>query len=152
MSAERIVVGAYDPRWPPLFAAERAALRAALGPRLATIEHGGSMAVPGLAAKPIIDLFGALRSLDEVPGCVAPLAGLGYVYAPEVEVVIPERRYFRQRSAGSSSGICRPQARTGRTLHARPQSRCGGGICAGYLGAGDGGALERLPKSQRLSH
>ncbi|MCC6187430.1 MAG: hypothetical protein IT318_00230 [Anaerolineales bacterium] len=33
MSAEPIVIGAYDPRWPPLFAAERVALQAALGPR-----------------------------------------------------------------------------------------------------------------------
>jgi GrpB-like predicted nucleotidyltransferase (UPF0157 family) len=49
----KIVVCDHDPRWPAMFENERARLQSALGSLAITIEHAGSTAVPGLAAKPI---------------------------------------------------------------------------------------------------
>jgi GrpB-like predicted nucleotidyltransferase (UPF0157 family) len=46
----------YDPAWPGLFEREAARIRAALGDRVLRLEHIGSTSVPGLAAKPIIDI------------------------------------------------------------------------------------------------
>ncbi len=55
----------YDPAWPALFEQERTRLQHVLGSMVLTIEHVGSTAVPGLAAKPIIDLLVGVRSLTE---------------------------------------------------------------------------------------
>ena len=61
-----IVIAEYDPAWPRRFAAERERLAAALGDRALRIEHIGSTSVPGLAAKPIVDILVEVRSLDRV--------------------------------------------------------------------------------------
>jgi GrpB-like predicted nucleotidyltransferase (UPF0157 family) len=80
--AEAIAVVDYDPRWPASFAAERDRLRACLpGELLGRIEHFGSTAVPGLAAKPIIDLLIEVSSLAETKRRIVPLlVGQGYEY------------------------------------------------------------------------
>lgn len=88
-----------DPAWPALFEAEQAQLRALFGPRLPLIEHMGSTAVPGLAAKPIIDLIAAVPSLDDVRAFHEPLRQLGYEYIADFEADMPERRFFRKRNA-----------------------------------------------------
>ena len=76
-----IVVSDYDPAWPATFEQERRSLHNFLGPLLLTIEHIGSTAVPGLAAKPIIDLQASVRSLAEAQSrCVEPRQALGYTY------------------------------------------------------------------------
>jgi GrpB-like predicted nucleotidyltransferase (UPF0157 family) len=60
--ADEIEIVAYDPRWPALFAEEAARLRAALPAEMILgLEHFGSTAIPGLAAKPIIDILIAVR-------------------------------------------------------------------------------------------
>jgi len=61
-----IVIAPYDPAWPERFAAERARIAAALGPRALRIEHIGSTSVPGLAAKPIVDVLVEVATLDGV--------------------------------------------------------------------------------------
>jgi GrpB-like predicted nucleotidyltransferase (UPF0157 family) len=61
-----IVVGDYDPSWPSMFDDERTRIEAALGPLVLAIEHIGSTSVPGLAAKPIIDLLVGVTSLAEI--------------------------------------------------------------------------------------
>src|SRR5258708_7186687 len=53
----RILIVDYDPLWPELFAREANRIRSVLGSRALRIEHAGSTSVPGLAAKPIIDLL-----------------------------------------------------------------------------------------------
>ena len=72
----------YDPRWPILFDEEAERLRATLDPSLITgLEHFGSTAVPGLSAKPIIDILIAVRSLaDAQASFVEALQNLDYVY------------------------------------------------------------------------
>jgi GrpB-like predicted nucleotidyltransferase (UPF0157 family) len=73
-----IVVVAYDPAWPDLFAALCAPVAAALGDVAVAIEHVGSTAVPCLAAKPIIDLDVAIRTETRLPAAIERLARLGY--------------------------------------------------------------------------
>jgi GrpB-like predicted nucleotidyltransferase (UPF0157 family) len=75
----------YDPRWPILFDEEAERLRATLDPSLIVgLEHFGSTAIPGLSAKPIIDILIAVRSLaDAQANFVEPLRNLDYVYWAE---------------------------------------------------------------------
>ena len=82
-SSGSIVVSDYNPAWSATFEQERTSLHTALGPLVLTIEHIGSTAVPGLAAKLIIDLQLSVRSLAEArSSCVGPLQALGYAYMP----------------------------------------------------------------------
>ena len=74
----RIVIAEPDPAWPRRFEAERARIAAALGERAERIEHIGSTAVPGLAAKPIVDVLVAVARLAEEE-LVPPLERAGYV-------------------------------------------------------------------------
>lgn len=73
----------YDPAWPTRFAEERAALQTVLRPWLVgEIEHIGSTAVPGLAAKPVIDVMAPVASLDASVGGIGAAARAGYLYHP----------------------------------------------------------------------
>lgn len=84
----------YDPAWPLLFGALGRQLRAALGVTAIRIDHIGSTAVPGLAAKPIVDVQISVAALEPVDAYRAPLEGLRFVFRAEN----PERtkRYFRE--------------------------------------------------------
>lgn len=96
-----IVVRDYDPAWPVLFDEERTRLLGALGPIVVVVEHVGSTAVPGLAAKPIIDLLVEVRSLAEArASAIAPLQALGYTYVPEYETWLPQELFFRKGMPG----------------------------------------------------
>jgi len=79
---DEIEIVPYDPRWPALFDAEAIRLRAALDPNLILgLEHFGSTAVPGLAAKPITDILIAVHSLAAArEAVIAPLEGIGYLH------------------------------------------------------------------------
>lgn len=84
----------YDPAWPGVFATLGGRLRSALGDVAVRIDHIGSTSVPGLAAKPIIDVQIAVRSLNPAEPFAAPLTALGYVFRrnnPELT-----KRYFRE--------------------------------------------------------
>ena len=92
-----VIVVEYDPTWPARYERERAGIVEALGDVMegvAGIEHVGSTAVPGLAAKPIIDIMVGLRELPVGERCVQPLEGLGYEYRGDAG--IPGRYYFRK--------------------------------------------------------
>lgn len=78
-----VFVVPYDARWPSRFAAERAALQPLLAPWLAgAIEHIGSTAIPGLPAKPILDLMAPVASLAQSRAALPRLAALEYHYFP----------------------------------------------------------------------
>lgn len=73
----------YDSRWAGLFLEEQAALHRILSPWLTgPIEHIGSTAVPGLAAKPVIDIMAAVGTLEESSDAIPALRSLDYLYAP----------------------------------------------------------------------
>jgi GrpB-like predicted nucleotidyltransferase (UPF0157 family) len=79
---EQVAIVMYDPRWPKMFEEERVHLQSCLPPDLlGRIEHFGSTAVPGLPAKPIIDVLVEVRSLEETKSRIAPiLEAQGYDY------------------------------------------------------------------------
>lgn len=96
-----IVVADYDPAWPRLFQAEGERVEAALGPQALVIEHVGSTSVPGLAAKPIIDLLVGVPDLGIArTTCIEPLVALGYTYLPEYESFLPAELFFRKGLPG----------------------------------------------------
>jgi GrpB-like predicted nucleotidyltransferase (UPF0157 family) len=74
-----IILADYDPDWPVLFAREAARIRAVLGGRVVQVEHVGSTSVPGLAAKPIIDILLAVADSSDEPAYVPVLERAGYV-------------------------------------------------------------------------
>jgi GrpB-like predicted nucleotidyltransferase (UPF0157 family) len=99
--AGTIEVRDYDPAWPDMFAQERARLQAALGSTAIAIEHVGSTAVPGLAAKPIIDLLVGVDNLAEARSrCMEPLEAVGYTYMAEYESWLPGEMLFRKGVPG----------------------------------------------------
>lgn len=96
MMQEAVVVIPYDPAWPDRFESERAWLAGVFRGTDAVIEHVGSTAVPGLGAKPIIDIMLGVTDLAEVAARLDRLEAHGYGYVPEYESQLPERRYFRK--------------------------------------------------------
>ena len=73
----------YDPQWPSKFEAERGLLQAVLAPWLAgPIEHVGSTAIPGMPAKPVIDIMAAVGSLEASRPAISKLVEAGYVHFP----------------------------------------------------------------------
>ncbi|MBK7792971.1 MAG: GrpB family protein [Betaproteobacteria bacterium] len=78
-----VVVVAYDPAWPARFLRERALLEDLLAPWLAgPIEHIGSTAVPGMLAKPVIDIMAPVGDLEASRPAIAAAEAAGYAYFP----------------------------------------------------------------------
>ena len=69
----------YDPSWPELYAREEQMIRKALGAQALQVEHAGSTAVPGLAAKPILDIVLVVEDTTEEDAYVPDLEAAGYV-------------------------------------------------------------------------
>ena len=74
-----VVLAAYDPSWPRLFEREAARIRSVLGDHARLLEHVGSTSIPGLAAKPIIDIVLAVPDSSDEEGYVPPMEAAGYV-------------------------------------------------------------------------
>jgi GrpB-like predicted nucleotidyltransferase (UPF0157 family) len=73
----------YDPAWPSKFEEERAVLEGLLARWVvADIEHVGSTAVPGLSAKPVVDIMAPVESLEASRGAVEAAGRAGYLYWP----------------------------------------------------------------------
>ncbi|MBH9554285.1 GrpB family protein [Inhella gelatinilytica] len=92
-----VQVVAHDPTWADAHARAAEELHTLLGPRLVALHAIGSTAVPGLAAKPILDLLGVVADLADADACNAALASLGYEAMGEYG--ISGRRYFRRDNA-----------------------------------------------------
>jgi GrpB-like predicted nucleotidyltransferase (UPF0157 family) len=84
----------YDPAWAEAFQVEKAKVAAALGDLALEIHHVGSTAVPGLAAKPVIDILVAVRRFEAALDCIGPLLDLVYAFVDHPENV--DRRFFRK--------------------------------------------------------
>lgn len=78
---EPIVLAPHDPRWLESAREEGTRIAQACGPAVLSVEHIGSTSVPGLIAKPLLDLMPLLRSYEDGYGCVEPMRALGYWYA-----------------------------------------------------------------------
>jgi len=88
-----IIIEEYDSRWPERFEHLRSRIASTLGRLAAAIEHVGSTAVPGLAAKPVIDLDVVLGSPAALSEAIARLAAVGYQHRGDLGV--PGREAFR---------------------------------------------------------
>jgi GrpB-like predicted nucleotidyltransferase (UPF0157 family) len=82
----------YDPGWPGEATREMGRVRAALGDLAVRVDHVGSTAVPGLAAKPIVDLQVSVAALEPRSAYVEPLEEIGYLFVAYPES--PEYRFF----------------------------------------------------------
>jgi GrpB-like predicted nucleotidyltransferase (UPF0157 family) len=109
----QVIVVPYDPRWPILFEESSAELRMALGPSILAVHHVGSTAVPGLCAKPILDVLVSVPNFDDARELFTQLDALGYEFRPDEE--IPDRHYFRRPLGG--------ELRTHHLSLAEPDSR-----------------------------
>lgn len=88
-----VVIVDYNPLWPKQFETLRVRLASVLDGLALTIEHVGSTAIPGLAAKPILDVDVLLKSAGELPLAVAALASIGYQH--QGDLGISGREAFR---------------------------------------------------------
>lgn len=97
---DNVVIMDYDPRWPELYAEAAAGLRQALGASLVSVEHIGSTSVPGLAAKPIIDIQAVIRAVSDVDEAAPALAALGWARGTFTAGPDPEwHLYFKKNDA-----------------------------------------------------
>jgi GrpB-like predicted nucleotidyltransferase (UPF0157 family) len=81
-----IVVTDYDPGWPATFQILRARVAGVLGELALAIEHVGSTSVPGLTAKPIIDIDVVVRNPEDIPAAIEALATIGYVHIGDLGI------------------------------------------------------------------
>jgi GrpB-like predicted nucleotidyltransferase (UPF0157 family) len=83
MATEPIAIVRYDSKWPRRFEVERVLLERVLAPWLeGGIHHVGSTAIPGIGAKPVIDMMAGVRDLEEARAAFAPLREQGYLHEP----------------------------------------------------------------------
>lgn len=82
----------FNPAWSKSFAEEKERLDQAVGPQVVEIQHIGSTSIPGMRAKPILDIGIAVVDFEAAKGCIDPIMGLGYKYLGEYG--IPRRHFF----------------------------------------------------------
>jgi GrpB-like predicted nucleotidyltransferase (UPF0157 family) len=84
----------YDPRWAELHQAEASRLLASISPLPLTLEHIGSTAVPGLCAKPVLDILAGYHHDARLPEYISAISDAGYIHRGEQG--IPGRQFFRR--------------------------------------------------------
>lgn len=84
----------YNPAWPALYEKEKEIILKACGNKVHSIEHIGSTSVPGLGAKPVIDILLGVSELKNADEVIPVLQELGYTYRNDFEDIMPYRRYF----------------------------------------------------------
>jgi GrpB-like predicted nucleotidyltransferase (UPF0157 family) len=104
---KRVVVVPHDPSWADEFSRVSAEVCPAFGPNLVALHHVGSTSIPGIYAKPIIDMVAAVRDVSAVDQLNGRFESLGFV--PKGEFGIPGRRYFYRNDA---SGVRTHQIHT----------------------------------------
>jgi len=89
-----IVIAPYDSSWPVQFETERTRIAEVTAAVDRVIEHVGGTAVPGLGAKPIVDIMLGVHSLSRFDRLRPDFEAAGYIYERDFEEQIPERRFF----------------------------------------------------------
>ena len=97
---EEVALVPYDEQWPALFATEQERLLRLFPRQLLQVEHFGSTAVPGIPAKPIIDILAGVPSMGVAESLVQPLLGSGYITSPEFNATLKDRRWFMRAAEG----------------------------------------------------
>ena len=96
-----VLLKEYDPLWVSKFEADRTLISSALGGRAKRIEHVGSTSIPGMQAKPIIDIAVAVEAFLALDNNISKLEEIGYEYVPKIE--FPHRRFFRRGQWGAGT-------------------------------------------------
>jgi GrpB-like predicted nucleotidyltransferase (UPF0157 family) len=102
ISGVAVQIAEYSSQWPLMFEAESHLLRSVFLPEIVEIEHIGSTAVVGMAAKPIIDMLLGASSLGSIERQIQTLTSHGYRYVPAFEDQLPQRRYFVNPAQGEA--------------------------------------------------
>ena len=100
-SARRVFVVPFDPAWAERYRSEAEELARIIGENLIAIHHIGSTAIPGIVAKPIVDMLVVVRDIARVDALDAQMIARGY--DPRGENGIPERRYYVKGFQGQRS-------------------------------------------------
>jgi GrpB-like predicted nucleotidyltransferase (UPF0157 family) len=90
----------YDPAWPAQFDDERRRLMDALPGTFVDIAHIGSTAVPGMRAKPLIDLLAGVRTVEAMFAINEVMDRIGYTTSPELNASLQTRQWFMRQSDG----------------------------------------------------
>jgi len=94
MNTEPVIIEVWNPAWAERFQKERQRLHDIFSTCGVTIEHIGSTAVPGLAAKPVIDIMLGATKLEDIEERIEALTSAGYSYISGFEDQLPQRRFF----------------------------------------------------------
>jgi GrpB-like predicted nucleotidyltransferase (UPF0157 family) len=97
---QRVEIQTYDPEWPGRFAIERTRLLYLFPQTFLDIEHFGSTAVPGLAAKPVIDILAGVGSMCVADELLSPLCQAGYDTSKEFNATLKDRRWLMLHENG----------------------------------------------------
>ena len=92
-----VVLAEHTSEWSALYGEEAARIAAALGPVVLSMEHYGSTSIPGIKAKPIIDILVGVERLDDTVGCIPAMEELGYIFDPNAG--IPGHHIFGKGAA-----------------------------------------------------
>jgi GrpB-like predicted nucleotidyltransferase (UPF0157 family) len=102
MSDDAVVLVEHSAEWATRFQDERRSLLAVFEGLAVEVEHVGSTSVPGLAAKPIVDILLGAPSLAAIEGRIDRLAKIGYKHVSDREDELPQRRYFVKPAQGAA--------------------------------------------------
>jgi GrpB-like predicted nucleotidyltransferase (UPF0157 family) len=97
---EEVNLAAYSAAWPAQFVAERDRLSALFPTQLLAIEHFGSTAIPGMPAKPIVDILAGVESMEVADSLFEPILACGYTTSREFNATLPDRRWFMRSADG----------------------------------------------------
>lgn len=97
---EDVALHPYNTSWPQAFEAERSRLLSLFPGELVEVEHIGSTAVPGLKAKPVIDLLGGVRSINDAERLALPLCQAGYTTSAAFNASLSDRKWFMRWANG----------------------------------------------------
>jgi GrpB-like predicted nucleotidyltransferase (UPF0157 family) len=133
---QAIEIQPYDLAWPALFAIERTRLLDLFSDSFVAIEHIGSTAVPGLAAKPVIDILAGVASMSVADELLNPLCQAGYDTSKEFNATLMDKRWLMLHANGKRTHhlhlVVHGQSEWRRTLAFRDALRADPGLAARY--------------------
>lgn len=134
---EGVVLHAYDPAWPARFTQERERLLGLGADVFIDVQHIGSTAVPGMPAKPIIDLLAGVASMAVARGLAERVAGWGYTGSAEFNATLADRQWFMRHANGHRTHhlhvVVHGEAAWQDRLRFRDVLRADAGIAARYV-------------------
>jgi GrpB-like predicted nucleotidyltransferase (UPF0157 family) len=98
----QVIIEPYNAEWPDVFLAGKTVIAIAIQHCSPTVEHFGSTSIPGLNAKPTIDILVGLNRQEDLDKTIKPMIEAGYTYIKKYEPLWPTRRFFMQLQSSTS--------------------------------------------------